>query len=47
MQTYKITMEIELKEDCLYKEDFIYNAIEAQLETGEQILEYTMDEVNS
>lgn len=45
MQTYKITLEIELKEDCLYKDDFIYRAIEEQLETGEQILDYTMDEV--
>ena len=45
MQTYKIVLEVELKEDCLYKDDFIYRAIEEQLETGEQIMDYSMEEV--
>jgi hypothetical protein len=45
MQTYKIMVEVELKEDCLYKDDFIYRAIEEQLETGEQIMDYSMEEV--
>jgi hypothetical protein len=45
MQTYKIVLEVELKENCLYKDDFIYRAIEEQLETGEQIMDYSMEEV--
>ena len=45
MMVYKITLEVELKEDCLYKNDFIYNAIEKELETGEQILDYEYAEV--
>jgi len=44
MQTYKIMVEVELKEDCLYKDDFIYRAIEEQLESGEQILDYEIEE---
>ena len=38
-------LEVELKEDCLYKDDFIYRAIEEQLETCEQILEYKIEEI--
>jgi hypothetical protein len=40
MTTYKIMVEVVLKEDCLYKDDFIYRAIEEQLEKGEFINEY-------
>ena len=43
MYRYKITLEVELKEDCLYKDDFIYRAIEEQLESGEQILDYDFE----
>lgn len=45
MKTYKIILEVELKEDCLYKDDFIYRAIEEQLESHEQILEYNLEEI--
>jgi len=45
MKTYKIMLEVELKEDCLYKNDFIYRAIEEQLESYEQILEYKLEEI--
>jgi hypothetical protein len=44
MKTYKILVEVELKEDCLYRDDFIYRAIEEQLEQGEQILDYEIKE---
>jgi len=40
MTTYQIMVEVVLKEDCLYKDDFIYRAIEEQLENGEFINEY-------
>ena len=40
MTTYKIMVEVVLKEDCLYKDDFIYRAIEEQLESGEFINSY-------
>lgn len=44
MTTYKIMLEIFLKEDCLYKDDFIYRAIEEQLENGEFINAYDYKE---
>lgn len=44
MTTYRIVLEVELKEPCLYRDDFIYRAIEEQLEQGEQILEYDVKE---
>jgi hypothetical protein len=44
MTTYKIMLEIVLKEDCLYKDDFIYRAIEEQLENGEFINAYDYKE---
>jgi hypothetical protein len=47
MTTYKLTVEIVLKEDCLYKDDFIYRAIEEQLEAGEFINEYDYQEVKA
>ena len=44
MQTYKITLEVLLKDTpSLYQEDFIYQAIEQALETGEQILDYDFE----
>ena len=46
MKTYKIMVEVELKEDCLYKDDFIYRAIEEQLESGEQIMDYEIEEID-
>ena len=47
MTTYKVTIEIVLKEDCLYRDDFIYRAIEEQLEAGEFINEYKYQEVKA
>ena len=44
MTTYQIMVEVVLKEDCLYKDDFIYRAIEEQLENGEFINEYDYKE---
>ena len=44
MTTYQIMVEVVLKEDCLYKDDFIYRAIEEQLEKGEFINEYDYKE---
>lgn len=38
-------VEVVLKEDCLYKDDFIYRAIEEQLEGCEFINEYEYQEV--
>ena len=45
MTSYKIMVEVVLKEDCLYKDDFIYRAIEEQLEGGEFINAYDYSEV--
>lgn len=48
MKTYRITMQIVLKptaELSYYSTDFIYNSIEEQLETNEQIVEYDIQEV--
>ena len=44
MTTYQIMVEVVLKEDCLYKDDFIYRAIEEQLENGEFINKYDYKE---
>lgn len=44
MKTYKIMVEVVLKEDCLFKDDFIYRAIEEQLERGEFINAYDYEE---
>jgi hypothetical protein len=46
MTTYKITVEVVLKEDCLYRDDFIYRAIEEQLESGEFINAYDYKEAS-
>ena len=48
MKTYRITMEIVLKPTAdmsYHATDFIYNSIEEQLETHEQIVEYDIQEV--
>ena len=44
MTTYQIMVEVVLKEDCLYRDDFIYRAIEEQLENGEFINSYDYKE---
>jgi hypothetical protein len=47
MNTYKITLEVVLKDTpSLFIDDFIYRAIEEQLETGEQITDYYFAEVS-
>ena len=45
MNIYKIMVEVVLKEDCLYKDDFIYRAIEEQLEGEEFINAYDYEEI--
>lgn len=47
MTSYKIMVQVVLKEDCLYKDDFIYRAIEEQLENGEFINEYDYKEAEA
>lgn len=45
MTTYKIMVELVLKEDCLYKDDFVLRAIEENLESGEFVNAYDYEEV--
>ena len=45
MRTFKIVMEISVKDKSLNYDDWIYRAIEEQLERKEQILEYDIEEV--
>jgi hypothetical protein len=45
MKTYKITVEIVLKDASIERNDFIYQIIEQSLENTEQILEYDLMEV--
>jgi hypothetical protein len=45
MNTYKITVEIVLKDASIERNDFIYQIIEQSLEDTEQILEYELCEV--
>jgi len=45
MNTYKITVELVLKDDSIERNDFIYQIIEQSLEDTEQILEYDLMEV--
>lgn len=48
MKTYRITLEVRVKDyPDLEDDDFIYRAIEEQLERGEDILEYELEEVNT
>ena len=45
MNTYKITVEIVLKDTSIERNDFIYQIIEQSLEDSEQIIEYDLMEV--
>jgi hypothetical protein len=45
MKTYKITVEIVLKDASIERNDFIYQIIEQSLENTEQILDYDLMEV--
>jgi hypothetical protein len=45
MNTYKITVEIVLKDASIERNDFIYQIIEQSLENTEQIIEYDLTEV--
>jgi hypothetical protein len=45
MKTYKITVEIVLKDASIERNDFIYQIIEQSLEDTEQIIEYELTEV--
>jgi hypothetical protein len=45
MKTYKITVEIVLKDASIERNDFIYQIIEQSLENTEQIIEYDLMEV--
>jgi hypothetical protein len=45
MKTYKITVEIVLKDTSIERNDFIYQIIEQSLEDAEQIIEYELTEV--
>jgi hypothetical protein len=45
MNTYKITVEIVLKDASIERNDFIYQIIEQSLEGSEQILDYDLIEV--
>lgn len=45
MNTYKITVEIVLKDASIERNDFIYQIIEQSLEGSEQIIEYELCEV--
>lgn len=45
MKTYKITVEIVLKDASIERNDFIYQIIEQSLENTEQILDYDLIEV--
>jgi hypothetical protein len=45
MKTYKITVEIVLKDASIERNDFIYQIIEQSLEDTEQILDYDLMEV--
>jgi len=45
MKTFKITLEIELKDDSIKHSDFIYEIIEQALETDESLLDYELLEV--
>lgn len=47
MKTYKIVVEIVLKDDSIKRNDFIYQIIEQSLEDNEQITEYELTEVTA
>jgi hypothetical protein len=45
MKTYKITLEIVLKDNSIERNDFIYQIVEQSLEDREQIIDYELMEV--
>ena len=45
MKTYKITLEVVLKDDSIERNDFIYQIVEQSLEDREQIIDYERIEV--
>ena len=45
MKTYRIIVEVVLKDDSIEDSDFIYRDIEHLLEAGEQIVDYDLSEV--
>jgi hypothetical protein len=45
MKTYKITLEIVLKDNSIERNDFIYQIVEQSLEDSEQIIDYELSEV--
>lgn len=45
MKHFKIVLEVELKDGSLSYNDFIYKAIEEQLEPLETILDYELEEI--
>jgi hypothetical protein len=45
MKTYRVTLEVVLKDDSIKRNDFIYQIVEQSLEIGEDILEYELTEV--
>lgn len=45
MKTYRIIIEVVLKDDSITNNDFIYEGVEELLETKEQIVDYDLSEV--
>lgn len=45
MKTYKITLEIVLKDTSIEYNDFIYDIVEQSLEPREQIIDYELTEM--
>lgn len=45
MKTYRIVVEVVLKDDSIENNDFIYQGIEQILEPLEQIVDYGLSEV--
>lgn len=46
MKTYKITLEVVLKDNSIESNDFIYQIVEQSLEPREQIIDYELLENN-
>lgn len=46
MKTYRIVVEVVLKDDSIENNAFIYQGIEQILETLEQIVDYNLSEVS-
>lgn len=45
MKTFKIVLEIQLKDASILINDFVYDIIEQGLEAGEDILDYELEEI--